>query len=325
MTTIIFSTEAMDERYRQLIRATIDLSDTYFYAGRLTEAVQLPEQTLALMREGDASEDDQTRLLLQYGKMLSKMSYYREARFERAYEVLTKAQKMARDIDDQYLRGMARLRLGQVVDYQAVFNGTGDFLIALNHFERAYDLLVEAGNPEGQGKAAFNKGLIYQRLGQLDEARIHFEEALAIAEKHDFKYDKSMVIRHIGFIHFAEADFDKACAYAQESLALREEIGCQILLAPAHHVLGSVSIARGQWAEAVAHLQQADALAQEMDLKFIRIMALLSLGEWYKRQNDPEQARENFQLAKEIAEETGHIAWQEAAAADLAQLEPVMA
>lgn len=325
MTTITFSAEAMGERYAHLIRSVIDLSDTYFYAGRLTEAVQLPEQLLALMREGDANEVDQARLLLHYGKMLSKMSFYREARFERAREVLIQAQKIARDIGDNYLRGMARLRLGQVVDYQAVFNGTGDFMVALNDFERAHELLVQAGNVEGQGKAAFNKGLIYQRMGQLDEAHALFAEALEIAEKNGFKYDKSMAIRHIGFIHFAQGDLDKACACAQESLALREEIGCLILLAPAHHVLGSVSIAREEWADAVAHLQQADALAQEMDLKFIRIMSLLSLGEWYKRQNDPDQARQYFQLARDIAEETGHLPWREAAVADLAQLEPALA
>jgi hypothetical protein len=60
-----------------------------------------------------------------------------------------------------------------------------------------------------------------------------------------------------------------------------------------------------------------------MDLKFVRIMTLLSLGEWYKRQNDPKQARENFQLAKKIAEDTGHITGREAADADLAQLETI--
>jgi len=321
MTTITFSAEAIGERYAQLIRATIDLSDTYFYAGRLADAVQLPEQLLALMREGDASAIDETRLLLHYGKILGKMSFYREARFERANEVLAKAQKMARDIGDNYLRGKARLRLGQVADYQAIYSGKDDFQLALNHYERAYDLLAAAESAEGKGKAAFGKGLIYQRLGELDKARANFEEALEIAQKNDLKYDKSLAIRHIGFIHFAEGNLDKACAYAQESLALREEIGCQVLLASAHHVLGNISIAREEWADAIAHLQQADALAQEMNLKFIRIMALLSIGEWYKRQNDPAQARENFQLAREIAEESGHVTGRDAAVADLAELE----
>jgi tetratricopeptide (TPR) repeat protein len=217
------------------------------------------------------------------------------------------------------------LRLGQLADYQTIYNGTSDFQVALNHYERAYDLLAAAGNDEGKGKAAFGKGLIYQRIGQSGEARAHFVEALEIAEKNDLKYDKSLAIRHIGFVHFAEGDLDKASAYAQESLALREEIGCQVLLASAHHVLGSISIASEAWPEAIAHLQQADALAVEMDLKFIRIMTLLSMGEWYKRQNDPERAREYFQLARDIAEETGHVTGREAAAADLAQLESIFA
>ena len=325
MSPITFSSEVMDERYAHLIRSVIDLSDTYFYAGRLAAAVELPEQTLAFIREGDAREIDQIRLLLHYGKMLSKMSFYRENRFDRANEVLDKAQQMARAIGDNTLRGMARLRLGQAVDYQAVFSGKGDFQIALNHFEHAYDWLVAAGSAEGQGKAAFNKGLIYQRLGELDQARLHFAEALEIAEQNDFKYDKSLAIRHIGFIHFAEGDLETACAYAQESLALREEIGCRILLVSAHHVLGSISIAREEWAEAVAHLQQADALAEDMDLKFIRIMTQLSLGEWYKRRNDPAEARIYFLLAQQIAEETGHEPWREAAAADLAEVDLALA
>lgn len=325
MTTVTFSAEAMGERYAHAVRAVIDLSDTYFYAGRLTEAVLLPEQLLALMREGDASPADETRLLLHYGKILGKMSFYREARFERACDVLTTARKLARDIGDNYLRGMARLRLGQVTDYQAIYSGIDDFQVALNHYERAYDLLSAAGSAEGKGKAAFGKGLIYQRLGELDKARANFEEALALAEKNDLKYDKSLAIRHIGFVYFAQGNLDQACAHAQESLALREEIGCQVLLASAHHVLGNVSIAREEWPEAIAHLQQADALAHEMDLKFVRIMVLLSIGEWYKRQNDPEQAREYFQLAKAIAEETGHITGRDAAVADLAGLETVLA
>jgi tetratricopeptide (TPR) repeat protein len=310
----------MAARYTHAVRAVIDLSDTYFYAGRLTDAVQLPEQLLALMREGDASAEDETRLLLHYGKILGKMSFYREVHFERAGEVLSKAQKMARDLGDNYLRGKARLRLGQLTDYQSIYTGIDELQVALNHYERAYELLAEAGSPEGQGKAAFGKGLIYQRLGELDQARANFEEALALAEAHDLKYDKSLAIRHIGFIHFAAGDLDKACASAQQSLALREEIGCQVLLASAHHVLGNVSIAREEWADAIAHLQQADALAQEMDLKFVRIMTLLSIGEWYKRQNDPEQARENFELAKGIAEETGHVTGRVAAEADIAEL-----
>jgi tetratricopeptide (TPR) repeat protein len=307
MSPITFSAEVMNERYAHLIRSVIDLSDTYFYAGRLAAAVELPEQTLAFIREGDAHEIDRTRLLLHYGKMLSKMSFYRENRFDQACQVLNEAQQMARDLGDQYLRGMARLRLGQVVDNQAVFSGKGDFQIALNHFEHAYDWLVAAGSAEGQGKAAFNKGLIHQRLGELGQARLHFTEALEMAEKHDFKYDKSLAIRHIGFIHFAEGD-------------LREEIGCRILLASAHHVLGSVSIAREEWAEAVAHLQQADALAEAMNLKMIRILTQLSLGEWYKRRDEPAEARIYFQLALQIAEETGHAPWREAAMADLKSL-----
>jgi tetratricopeptide (TPR) repeat protein len=325
MTTITFTAKVMAERYTQLIRSVIDLSDTYFYAGRLDEAVQLPEQTVALMREGDADPVDETRLLLHYGKMLVKMSFYRQARFERAFEVLDRAQKMARDLSDNYLRGMARLRLGQLTDYQTIYSGQGDLQMALGHYERAYELLTIAGSDEGKGKAAFGRGLIYQRTGRFDEARADFEEALQLAEENDLKYDKSLAIRHIGFIHFAEGDLDKACAYAQESLVLREEIGCQVLLASAHHVLGNFSIARQEWAEAIAHLQQADALAQEMDLRFIRIMSLLSMGEWYKRQDEVALARESFQLAKEIAEETGHITGRDAAEADLVQLEAVFA
>lgn len=320
MSPITFSTEVMNERYAHLIQSVIDLSDTYFYAGRLAAAVELPEQTLAFIREGDAHEIDRARLLLHYGKMLSKMSFYRQNRFDEACEVLNKAQQMARDIGDQYLRGMARLRLGQVADNQAVFSGKGDFQIALNHFEHAYDWLVAAGSAEGQGKAAFNEGLIYQRLGELDKARLHFMEALEIAEKHDFKYDQSLAIRHIGFVHFAEGDLKTACDYARQSLALREEIGCRILLASAHHVLGSVSIAREEWAEAVAHLQQADALAEDMNLKMIRILTQLSLGEWYKRRGEPAEARIYFQSARQIAEEAGHEPWREAAVADLKSL-----
>jgi len=325
MSPLTLTSETMGERYAQLVQAVNELSDGYFYAGRLGDAVQLPQDALALIKNGDARTADRARLLLQYGKMLSKISFYREARFEEACQVLSQAQQAAEASGDDYLRALTALRLGQAVDYQIAFSGEGDFELVLERFDLAYELFTAAGDAEGQGKAAFNKGLIYQRLGDLDQARDYFDRALDIAVKHDFKYDKSMAIRHIGFLHFAEGDLKAACACAQESLELRQQIGCRILLAPAYHVLGSISIAREEWDTALAHLQEADALAEEMDLKFVRIMTQLSLGEWYKRRNDPQQARQKFQMAQRIAEEAGHGPGQQAAAADLADLAHVYA
>lgn len=314
--------QAIVEHYDQFVDIIYRITDAYLYDGRINDAVQVAENGLQIVDDNsDVDPNDLVRLLLQLGELLNRRSFYDDPAFEKVIRILTRAQQMAEDLGNQELLATALLRLGQAHDYQTMNTGEGDYQDALDYFEQALALSQEANLFEGEGKAIFNIGLIYQRQRDLEKARQHFSRAYEIAVQGGYRLDQSLAIRHLGFVHFVAGDYELAEECAQESLSLREELGYRLYLPPAHHVLGSLYIAQEKWESAFAHLEQANALAEEMKLNAYLIQIQLSLGEWYKRQGIKDDAQRCFQKAYDLAVVFKHRRWQKAAEADLKALQ----
>lgn len=306
--------------YAQIVDNVCKITDSYLYDGRIDQAIELAEKGQEIADNDDTDRKDLALMLLQRGKLLNRRSFFGRPAFEEAETILTRARAIATTIADQELLAMTLLRLGQAHDYRTMTAGEGDFQDALDHFERALTLFQATNNREGEGKACFNIGLIHQRRREMEEAASRFSEAYDIAIQGDYRFDQSLAIRHLGFIHFTKGDYELAEKCALESLKLRQELGYRLYLPSAHHVLGVLYIVQEKWEQAMAHLEQAKAMAEEMKLSAYMIQIQLAQGEWYKRQGNNELARQSFRGALEIATEIDHPRWQEAARADLATL-----
>jgi tetratricopeptide (TPR) repeat protein len=310
------------EQYARLVDALCDISETYYYAGRLDDGLRLLEGGAALLDGPDTPPRDQARLLLQHGKLLAAAYFQGNGAADAAIAPLSRAQQIADSTGDDRLRGAVLDALGLAHYYRALNTGVGDADTALTHFQQALALLSATHDTRGICEALFHVGLAHQVLTkQIDQALEYFTRALQIAEQHDYKYEKSYLVRHLGFIAQSSGDLDLARRYLEESLALREAIGFKAYLPFSHLAVGDVCSEQHDLAAAETHYRHAYRLAEEMDVRAGVVFALISLGDLDLERQEREQARAYFTQAHALAQRSGIQRWIDQTAARLAQFD----
>lgn len=192
-------------------QALQNLGNTYYFQRQFPRAQEMFEQRLALEREGSNDEGIASALsgvgsvryaLFEYSASLAA---YREAAsiLERLDDKMSLASALISTGNVLYLQGDLE---GSITDYRRslhlyrglmykagearaleglglVFTAQGDYASALD----AYGGVLEEGrarnDPRGQGTAHFNIGEIHFVLGNLDTARVQFEQSRVVYER----------------------------------------------------------------------------------------------------------------------------------------------
>ncbi|MEM7538568.1 MAG: hypothetical protein AAF639_40750, partial [Chloroflexota bacterium] len=315
----------LNDEYTTLVDQLCSLAETYFYAGRLPDAVHVLKRGAQILHENpDAHTVDQVRLLIQYGRLLNWTSLMQSNHLDESAVVLKQAYHLAQSIDDEHTRetqqAYAKLYQGNLLDFRKMLLNKGDWTDSLERLQEAQAVFVRTNDLRGQGTGSFFIGLVHQRLQQKEEALAHFTTALNLAEQTGDKFEESEVVRHLGFFAFMDGRIDEAYDHAQRSLSLREDINCQVALSSAHHVVGMAQEARDDLPAALTSYEQARVIAQRLTLKVPLIQALLGLAGVYQQQARMTEAMTCARQAHRVAKETGYPVFMQAAANKLSEV-----
>jgi hypothetical protein len=160
-----------------------------------------------------------------------------------------------------------------LADRSAVAHRSGDFDGAQTYAAEALVIATAAGDPSGVAQAEDLLGIVARGRGDLVDARLHLERAVAAVDRAEATAGPDAVIdpgvrvaalNTLALISADEGDRDRAMALTREALARCELQGDRHRQAALENNLADLLQATGRADEAMAHLKRAVALFAEV-------------------------------------------------------------
>lgn len=175
---------------------------------------------------------------------------------------------------------------------------------ALEHYQKALDILTEHPSPEGYAIVLNNIAIIYMRQGDYEKALDGYFKALAYEETLDNQRGIAQSYNNIGVLYYYQQNIDKTVEYFEKSIEIEEALNQPDILKKGYNNLGALYDYQKKYNKALALYRKSYALSkslndeQEMAVNLHNIAsAYLGLGkldtaEVYLRQSI--QIRENL-------------------------------
>ncbi len=177
---------------------------------------------------------------------------------------------------------------------------------ARGHFEEALAIHREVGDRRNEGKVLGNLGLLSLDQGRMAEACEHLEAALAIQREVGNRRVEGIVLDSLGTLHRRLGRMEEARAHFEAALAIHREVGNRRFEGNALNNLGALHGDLGRMEEARVHFEAAVVIHREVGDRRVEGIGLGNLGVFNLEQGRLEEAREHFEAALVIHREVGN-------------------
>ncbi len=184
-----------------------------------------------------------------------------------------------------------------------IFRWHGRWDEALSRFEKLRDVAVRTNDAESLGKAYDYIGLILDRKGNYQEARLSYDQAMEIYQRSGNKYGVGDVHVSLGHWYLDRGDTDAAEQHFKEYLKVsKEERGTPGDLMYAYFALGILYEQKGEYEDAIAHYEKYVDMARDLDHPWELAQGRLYLGYVLAEKGNLERAQREVDEAVEILE-----------------------
>jgi tetratricopeptide (TPR) repeat protein len=171
-----------------------------------------------------------------------------------------------------------------------------------------------------KAQAIATLGLVETDLGRYEDARRHFEQALALSRETDSKWHIGFGLYCLGYLALAEEKHVKAQQHQQESAAIFRACGQQSTVGWPLALLGAAESKLGQSAQARAHLRETLCLSREMLDGVTPLLALPAAALLFASLGQAERAVELYALASRYGVVANSRMWEDVAGREIAAL-----
>ena len=201
--------------------------------------------------------------------------------------------------DDPIMRGKITINLGVIENIE------GNALGALDHYERAYQLLTASGDRESAMLAVHNRGMAEADLGRWDEADASFRTAFALATEssNDEMVAKTLVNR--SEVLSERGALDEAVEHCDRALAIYVYVGDDVGRGEALRCRAHALAKSGAHAAAERDATEALHIAVRAGTKLLEAEAARDLGQLRRVQGDRDGAQKLLQRAAALFTEIG--------------------
>jgi DNA-binding SARP family transcriptional activator/predicted ATPase/Tfp pilus assembly protein PilF len=140
----------------------------------------------------------------------------------------------------------------------------GQYEQAKDYFEQALVSVQAGGARQSIANAYLKLGSIYKRLGGYTRSQAYFEKALEIYETLAHKRGISMSTGWLGILHYEQGHFEHAETYYEQARLLSAEMGDELSTAVWQTNLGDVSVGRGDTEIAVERFEKAVSIFRKL-------------------------------------------------------------
>ena len=197
------------------------------------------------------------------------------AQFERALELLSEAEQLARQVDD-----MPGLAEGSMIQC-AFCTAQADFDGAVSFLGQAVEIgqLLEEDIPRLYGLTHIANTYTY--MGLFDEAWKTIQEAKALAEETgNRQYMAELMTFSMPFNHFRNGEIEQARQTTQEGVQIASQIGSIPSDAIGNYFLGYLAQLEGQYEDALTHYQNALEISSG-SIPYLETVILCLMGSTY--------------------------------------------
>jgi serine/threonine protein kinase/tetratricopeptide (TPR) repeat protein len=142
--------------------------------------------------------------------------------------------------------------------------------------------------------------------GRMEEARLHFEAALAIHRELGERFQECAVLDNLSATLLTQGQLVEARAHSEAALLISREIGARRAEGGIHGLLGNLCRQEGRMEDARAHHEAALAIHREVDNRRLEGVALSNLGILHYDHGRLDEAQAHFEGALAIHREIGN-------------------
>jgi len=219
-------------------------------------------------------------------------NFYKAGDYKRAIEAGKRAvQKYPNNLDAHFCLGASYIAIGE-------------FKLALKHMKRAESL---ASNKEDLMDIYNQVGIIYYKMGYLDDALFYYSRSLSLARDLGNKSMQASVLNNIAVIYRNKGELDKALGFYEESLKLETD---EKEKATTYNNIAIIYVNKGDYQKAVEYLQKAIEIGERYGDYHGVSQTKLNLGELYRRMKDYEKAEKYILEGLEGVKKVGDKYWE---------------
>ncbi|UII29937.1 tetratricopeptide repeat-containing sensor histidine kinase [Fulvivirga ulvae] len=176
---------------------------------------------------------------------------------------------------------------------------------ALYFAEQSQDLSYEYGDSLMIVRTEIAVGYVYQEKGFYQLAIDHFQNALHIARRNQFKDREKFVLNNLGLTYYYYGKYDEALQYHFQSLSLREEENNQLEIAISCNNIGLVYYQIKDYNKAIEYFKRSLEIKKSLKDESKIEGTLINLGLCFSDLNNYDEAVNNFTRVLKLCERNG--------------------
>ena len=153
---------------------------------------------------------------------------------DQAIKSLNKAVEIQRLINDNLNIGDSYKIFGDI------YLKKKEYYAALDSYKAATTKFEEESLEKNMAEVLFCEGLAYIKLGDLKNARIHFEQSISLAKRFNLQRTESNDLANLAKISLAQGDTDKALVFTNEGLKIAREYNYADILSELYLALSEI-------------------------------------------------------------------------------------
>lgn len=208
-----------------------------------------------------------------------------------AYEVLTKAVKES-EKSNQKAEGLLLL--------SDVYSRRADWKKGIAALEEAKTLFLSSNNDPGTSKCENLLGSIYGERGELENAKLHFENSLLLIDPEKEKELAASIESNLGTIEIIYENYQKAIEYFKQAQRKFESLGDFRRLAELKQNIGMMHFNQKNYTEAIVEFDQSIDIALREKLMPVLGLCYLSKANVLIEMADYENASNFADKAMEV-------------------------
>ncbi|HSH03223.1 MAG TPA: tetratricopeptide repeat protein [Anaerolineae bacterium] len=191
----------------------------------------------------------------------------------------------------------------------AMLDTTEDVYQAMKQIKIALALTQEIGDVGQEAAVEVAWGRIAWRQAHYEEAQIHSERGVELAQISNRLNVVARGLRQLGLVANDRREYNEAADYFKQSLVISEQIGYKVEMAINLNNLGDMAREQGMYEVAVDYLEHSLMILEGIGYRFLASAVLHNLGVLANMQEIYEKAREyharSLMITEEIGEEVG--------------------
>ncbi len=188
----------------------------------------------------------------------------------------------------------------------AIYEQLGDYPRSVSCGLQALAMYRELGDAREAGRCLNNIGLAYTRMGALGVALEHFQRALEILAGSDDEMIRAYVINNIGLTFRSLDDNEKALEHFQRSLEILERVGDSRNVAHALSNIALCMKTLGDRQGAMEHLKESLAIRQQIGDRFSQVHSWINIANLHRDSGEYNQSYECLMKAMDLAVDGGN-------------------